>query len=514
MRALLACCAFVLLISCTKDIDGVSRSEPARDGPGAARRGHPPAPAPVAPVPSPPAPTPADPHGLAQVTYLKASSTQAGATFGHGLALSEDTLVVGANAEDGTASGPGGNPAGAPTENSGAVHVFRRVGDSWQQEARLEASRPQAHAGFGCSVAISGDTLAVGAMGANRSSGAVHVYRRTGSSWTEEAYLDPSLYGDGGLFGMNVALSGDLLAVSAPMDASTATGIDGHRGHGALWSGAVYVFRRSGSSWVLDAYIKASNASAGDRFGYGLALSGNTLAVGAYWEGSAARGIDGDQSNDDAPYSGAVYVFRRAGSVWVQEAYIKASNAETRDSFGLNVALSGDTLAVGAHTEHSSARGVGGDQSSNDLQASGAAYVFRRTGSSWAQEAYIKASNTGAGDFFGMQVALSGDILAVGAMNERSAATGVNGDQADDSARRSGAVYMFRRTGSSWAQTAYLKASNTGAGDEFSNEIALSPGMLAVSAPHEDSAATGVNGNQHDESAADSGAVYLFRLPR
>jgi len=502
MRALSTCAALVISMSCEQSTGGVSRSEPASDSPGAARVVGTPTHASRVPVPPSPAPTPTPAlHGIAQVAYIKASRTEAGADLGSSMALFEDTLVVGARAEDGAATGAGGDHAGDSKQDSGAVYVFRGAGSSWTQEARLQPSNLDAGEHFGGSVALFGDTLAVGAVSKDQSRGAVYVFRRTGSSWTQEAYLEASHRDAGELFGFQVALSGDLLAVSAPGERSTATGVNGDQtSNGAAWSGAVYIFRHTGSSWAPEAYIKASNASSQDRFGYGLALSGDTLAVGAHWEGSAARGINGDQNNDDAPVSGAVYVFRRTSASWVQEAYIKASNADVRHFFGLKVALSGDTLAVGAHTERSNTRG-----------ASGAAYVFRRTGSSWAQEAYLKASNTDRREyFFGMQVALAGDRLAVGAWNDSSAATGVVGKQANSIARRTGAVYMFRRAGSSWTETAYIEASNTAAGDLFGDEIALSPGTLAVSAPSEDSAATGVNGDQNDDSATDSGAVYLF----
>lgn len=515
VRALRVCVALVILNSCTMNTDGVSRSETAENGPDGARVVRTPrhahsAPAPAPSSPAPPS-TPAALHGLAQVAYIKASSTEAGAFFGISIALFEDTLVVGAPREGGVVPGAEGNPASDSKEDTGAVYVFGRKGSSWTQQARLEAPDPDVYDVFGESVALFGDTLAVGAGGKDRSRGAVYVFRRTGSSWTQEAYLVASHRDPGDHFGVKVALAGNLLAVSAPGEASTATGIDGDQAkNGARLSGAVYIFRRTGSSWVPEAYLKASNAGERDGFGLDLALSGDTLAVGACRESSAARGINGDQNNDDAPHSGAVYVFRRTNSSWVQEAYIKASNADARDFFGRRVALSGDTLAVGAPSERSNARTVGGDQSNNDVHASGAVYVFRRTGSSWAQEAYLKASNNDAGDVFGSQLALAGDLLAVGAWNESSAATGVGGNQADNRADASGAVYMFRRTGSSWAQTDYIKASNTGAGDRFGDEIALSPSMLAIGTPYEDSAATGVNGNQNDESAKHSGAVYLF----
>ena len=129
------------------------------------------------------------------------------------------------------------------------------------------------------------------------------------------------------------------------------------------------------------------------------------------------------------------------------------------------MAVSGDTVVVGAIGEDSNATGVNGDQSDNSATDSGAAYVFVRSGTNWSQQAYLKASNTGAGDHFGISVAVSGDTVVVGAHGEDSNATGVNGNQSDNSAIDSGAAYVFVRSGTNWSQQAYLKASNTGADD-------------------------------------------------
>jgi len=267
-------------------------------------------------------------------------------------------------------------------------------------------------------------------------------------------------------------------------------------------------------------YFKASNTEAGDSFGYIVALSGdgNTLAVGAESEDSFASGIGGAETNDLAVDSGAVYVFVRDGmGAWSQQAYVKASNTGTGDSFGSSVALSGDgnTMAVGASLEDSGATGIGGP-ADNYASDSGAAYVFVRDGmGAWSQQAYVKASNTGASDEFGVSVALSGDgnTLAVGARDEDSNATGIGGAEADDSASDSGAVYVFVRDGiGAWSQQAYLKASNTDANDQFGQRMALNGdgNTLAVTALFEDSNATGVGGTDASDSAVDSGAVYIY----
>jgi hypothetical protein len=258
-------------------------------------------------------------------------------------------------------------------------------------------------------------------------------------------------------------------------------------------------------------YVKASNSDGywdewgwqGDQYGYAVAISGDTLVVGANIEASTAAGIDGDQTNNQVEGSGAVYVYRRTNGVWAQEAYLKPSNSsfESEELFGESVAIDGDTVVVGAPGEESSSTGIDGDQSTHDAWSSGAVYVFQRAGSSWTQQAYIKASNTGLYDWFGMSVALSGDTLAVGAPHERSSAIGIDQDQANDDAYFSGAVYVFQRTGSIWTQQAYIKASNTDAYDHFGMRVALSGDTLAVGAPGEQSASTGIDGDDTDNSA-------------
>src|SRR5258705_5108812 len=131
----------------------------------------------------------------------------------------------------------------------------------------------------------------------------------------------------------------------------------------------------------------------------------------------------------------------------IQQAYIKASNTGTFDFFGRAIAVSGNTVVIGADLEDSSASGVNGNQNNEDSSSSGAAYVFVRNGSTWSQQAYLKASNTDSPDSFGHSVAISGDTIIVGAPNEGSSATGVNGDQFNNGALLSGAVYVFTRSG-------------------------------------------------------------------
>ncbi len=266
-------------------------------------------------------------------------------------------------------------------------------------------------------------------------------------------------------------------------------------------------------------YFKASNTETDDYFAYSLTLSadGNTLVLGASGEDSSATGVGGNQSDNSAVDSGAVYVYTRSGSTWSFEEYIKASNTETNDLFTYSLALSadGNTLVVSAPGESSNATGVGGTQSNNSASNSGAVYVYTRSGSTWSFEEYIKASNTETGDYFGSSLALStdGNTLGIGAYYERSNATGVGGNQSDNSETGSGAVYVYTRSGSAWSFEEYIKASNTEANDNFAYfSLALSAdgNTLVVGASGEDSNATGVGGDQSDNSASNSGAAYVY----
>jgi len=468
---------------------------------------------------------------IAQQAYLKASNTGDFDLFSASVAISGDTVVVGAHQEDSGATGVNGDQSDGSVPQAGAAYVFARSGGTWTQQAYLKASNTGSTSDwFGISVAVSGGTVVVGAVGEDSNatgvngnqadnngvnSGAAYVFVRSGGTWTQQAYLKASLNGISDSFGTAVAISGDTIVVGASAEDSNTTGVNGNQADNSTTdSGAAYVFVRSGGAWTHQAYLKASNTGASDNFGQRLAVSGDTLVVGAWQEDSNATGVNGDQTNNSATDSGAAYVFERSGSTWTQQAYLKASNtdpsgAAITDLFGWSVAVSGDTVVVGAYQEDSSATGVNGNQANNDIGNSGAAYVFVRSGGVWTQQAYLKASNTGSLDLFGYSVAVSGDTVLVGAYNEASNATGVNGNQADNSATQTGAVYVFARNGVTWTQVAYLKSSTTGS-DAFGYFLALSGDSAVIGARNEDSNATGVNGDQTNNSSTESGAAYVF----
>ncbi|MCA8942039.1 MAG: FG-GAP repeat protein, partial [Planctomycetes bacterium] len=274
-------------------------------------------------------------------------------------------------------------------------------------------------------------------------------------------------------------------------------------------TGSAYVFGRGAGGWTEQAVLRAAGAEPIDLFGASVAIDGDTIVVGATGEDGGLPGIDPDGSDNTKARSGAAYVFVRTGTTWAQQAYIKASNPSGSDYFGTSVAVFGDTAIVGAPLEDSSANGIDGDQGGGAADA-GAAYVFVRTGGTWTQQAYVKAAHSGAGDLFGSSVAIDGTTAVVGAPGEDSAATGVNGSQTNNASNAAGAAYVFVHDGTSWSQQAFLKASNTGGGDEFGKSVSVFGDEIAVGANSEDSSSLDINVGESDNSDSNSGAVYVF----
>lgn len=477
------------------------------------------------------------PETIELEAYVKPEPVNEWWLFGAAVAISGNTVVIGSGAQ-----------FLARTTNRALVFVREEGG--WTQQALLRGHNSEdlwdtsigyGNDGFGYSVDISGDTIVVGApyeagsaTGVNGPddndapyAGSAYVFTRSGDTWTQEAYIKASNAEAHDGFGESVAISGDTIVVGAPDERSSATGVNGdHDDNGSAYAGAAYVFTRDGDEWSQQAYLKAHNTEPDhpvwefiDAFGACVDVSGDTIVVGAPGESGSAGGVNGPDNND-AYLSGAAYVFTRIGDEWSQQAYLKSfeeTHQKSGDFFGGSIAVDHDTIVVGATGEDSPARGVDEPVDSEFASDSGAAYVFTRSGDTWSQQAYLKASNTewsdvGESDFFGSGVAILGDAVVVGALEEDSDAMGVNGDQDNNHAYASGAVFLFRRTGTTWGQEAYLKASNTEAEDNFGFAVALGPDLLVVGSPFEDSDATGLNGNQADNSAPDKGAAYVYRI--
>jgi hypothetical protein len=421
---------------------------------------------------------------------------------------------------------------------------------------------------FGSSVALSrdGNVLAVaahfessGATGIDGDqidesipqAGAVYVFERTGSRWAQQAYVKASNtgragagdeFGDGDQFGYSLALSADgrTMAVGAITEDSAARGVDGDQlDDSATSSGAVYVFVNEGRGWAQQAYIKASNSEEGDLFGFaiGLSASGDTLVASSYDEDGGTRLINGPDDNT-ANAAGALFVFERERGHWSQTTYLKGSRIERTDQLGYSVAISddGNTIASGLGDEDCLLPGVNPRGCDNDSDARiggnvwvGAAYVFVRSADTWIEQAFIKASNPRPYNSYGVKIALSGDgnTLAVPAYLEDEGVRGIFGPEVYqlmivpnldpwraglNQAVESGAVYLYTRDASEWSQRAYIKAPNADIGDEFGSALALSVDgrLLAVGAHNEGGASRGQGGDLEDNSAPESGAVYLY----
>ena len=423
---------------------------------------------------------------VAQQAYIKASNSEANDSFGWSVAVSGETVVVGAPGEDSNATGVNGDQSNNAAPQRGAAYVFVRNGTTWTQQAYLKPTPISAL--FGSSVAIHGDTIVVGSAdpyGISVSSPNVFVFVRSGATWSDEAIITRPAGTSGDHFGI-VTVSGDTIAIS---DYSENTVVPPFGS--IVQVGAVYIYTRRSGAWSMQTKLRASNARASDYFGISLAVSGDTLVAGGIGDSSNATGVNGDQTNTSKSFAGAAYVFVRNGSVWTQQAYLKASNTDANDQFGFSVAASGDSIAVGARYEASNATSINGNQADNSLASSGAAYVFVRNGSTWTQQAYLKASNSVFNAWFGDRIAMSGDSIVVGArVNE--------------------AAYLFTRNGAAWTQTAFLRSSNDDPFDGFGFSVGVSGDIVIASSYSEDSTATGINGNQLNNGALQSGAAYAF----
>ncbi len=433
-------------------------------------------------------------------TYLKTGDPEADDVFGTSVSISGDTMVVGAPKED----SDGSSEADNSSLDSGAVFVFvRNNNNGWFQQAYIKASNVGDDDSFGNSVSISGDTLVVGAPfedsdgsseGDNSSdnAGAVYVFTRSAGSWTQQAYLKASNADIGDQFGSSVAVNDDSLVVGALAEASDGSS---DADNSMAGSGAAYVFIRNGTAWSQQAYLKASNVGIDDNFGSHVAINNDTVVVAATGEDS-----DGSSEADNSmSAAGAAYVYTRAGTVWSQQSYLKASNPDADDAFASSTSVDDDTIVIGASGESSD----GSSEADNSVSGSGAAYVFTRTGSAWTQQAYLKASNIDAADGFGNSIAVQSDDLVVGAANE----AGDGSDETDNSAANAGAVYFFTRSAGVWTQQNYIKPFNTEAGDNFASSLDIDDGLIVVGAINEDS--DRINGQNN--AAESSGAGYIYQ---
>jgi len=345
--------------------------------------------------------------------------------FGASVAISGDLALIGADLDD---------DAG---DRSGSAYIFARSGQTWSEQAKLTALDAEKWDQFGSSVAASGNTAVVGAPGDDdrgTGSGSAYVFIRNGDTWIQQAKLNALDAAEWDGFG-SVAISGDTVVV------------------GASGSGSAYVFVRSGTTWIQQAKLRAPDAAAGNNFGVSVAVSSDSVVVGAYFD------------SDGGHRSGSAYVFVRSGATWSQQAKLLASDASEDDNLGKSVSISDDTVVVGA---------TGDDHAGN---WSGSAYVFVRGGTTWGQQAKLTASDAEAVEWYGSSVAVSGDTVVVGA---------VSGD--NNQGDSSGSAYVFVRNGTTWNQQVKLIASDAEASDSFGYSVAVSGDAVVVGAIGDDDA--------------------------
>jgi FG-GAP repeat len=371
-----------------------------------------------------------DPLLIKKHQKLTAIDAAAGDRFGDSVAISGDTIVVGAAFDDDSG------------DASGSAYVFVRSGLTWTQEAKLTADDGAVGDRFGDSVAISGDTIVVGAEfddGVGDASGSAYVFVRSGTNWSEQEKLTASDAAAGDRFGKSIAFSGDTIVVGAAFDDDSGAS-----------SGSAYVFVRSGTNWSEQEKLTASDAAAGDGFGHSVAISGDTIVVGATFEGVASN-------------LGSAYVFVRSGTSWTQDAKLTAHDGVAGDEFGDSVATNGDTVVVGGpHNENAGSR-------------IGSVYVFVRSGpTNWPLQQEL--TGDAGDDHFGKSVAISGDTVAVGA----------NWD--GDKFFRSGSAFVFVRSGTTWTQEAKLIADDRAALDRLGGSVSVSGKTVVMGVSWDDDA--------------------------
>ncbi|HEX7312418.1 MAG TPA: Calx-beta domain-containing protein [Pyrinomonadaceae bacterium] len=382
---------------------------------------------------------------------LEASDGAAQDSLGFAVAVSGDTAVVGAPAD-----AVGANP------RQGSAYVYVRNGSTWTQQQKLTAGDGIANDEFGYAVAIQGDTIFVGRhftqAGNNaRTRGAVYVYTRSGTTWTQSAtLLTPSDAADGDLFGSSLAVDNDTLVVGALQKNNATT----------FFQGAAYVFTGAGATWTQQAKLLANDGGFANFFGVSVAVGGDTAVVGA----TGQAGISADSGR------GSAYVFTRSGSAWSQQQKLLASDGAAGDAFGFSVGVSGETAVVGSRLDN--VNGVGGQ---------GSVYVFTRSGTVWSEQQHLfGVEATQRNDTFGGSVAIEGDTIAVGSPAHEIVPGIAN----------HGAVYVFTRSGTTWTRQQKLIHSDP-APDALGTSVALDGTTVVAGAPSKNSA---------------RGAAYVFAI--
>lgn len=360
-----------------------------------------------------------DPSVWSQEALLLPASADPLDKIGERVAISGDTVILGAPLDDDTAT------------DSGAAYIYTRSGTTWTLEQKLKASDAQANDGDNTTAfAISGDTAVIGLQDEDTtalSAGSIYVFTRSGTTWTEQQKIQASDAAENDRFGVSVGIDGDTIVVGANYEDDTYSN-----------AGSVYVFTRSGTTWTQQQKIQPSDVAAFDEFGYSVAISGDTIIAGSVWD---------DDTNSG---SGSAYIFTRSGTTWTQQQKLTASVSEASARFGTAVTIDGDSAAVGVPFENVSS-----------VSDSGAVYIFTRSGTTWSEQQRIPHPSPGANDHFGKSIDIDSNNIIIGAEN------------IDSPSSNSGKAYIYKRGGSTWNLYSTLQGSNTDENDGFGSGVGI-----------------------------------------
>lgn len=398
---------------------------------------------------------------------LRGSDLVPGDAFGRSVAAHGDVVVMGA---------PGVEETEAAFD-TGAVYIVTRKAETWgAEDFRLTASDAKPKDGFGAAVAVSGDTVIVGVPDADdkgENSGAAYVFKREGSSWTEEAKLAPSNASTKEKFGRSVAVEAGTAVIGMWRDRDNSVDIPDTLLDKAYGQGSVFVFERLSDGWQETAKLipeTLTQDGVEDGFGHEVALSGGYIVVGAEYSD-----VDGVED------AGVAYVFRREGANWVEEAQLNASDSVKEMHFGAAVAISQNTIIVGAPGDYNKFLD---DSKENDY---GAAYVFVRSSEGWLEQAKLEPELRQLGDGYGGSVSIQGDRILVGA------------PLSDETVTNQGAAYLYQRSGSSWTLKEKYFAKDGISNDIFGGPLALGDDYAIIGAP-----------GQCTKVGCSVGAAYIF----
>lgn len=368
--------------------------------------------------------------------------------FGSSVAISGNTAIIGAVWDD-----------FGPNSAQGSAYIFVRVGGAWVEQQKIFAPDGADGDEFGWRVAVSGETAIVGAWKSDLPGGFIqgsaYIFVRNGTAWTLQQKITAPDAASNDMFGSSVAISGETVIVGAEQDD---IGTNNNQG-------SAYVFVRSGTAWTLQQKLTVADGSAFDAFGGGIAMSGETAIIGASGDDVGAN------SNQ-----GSAYVFVRNGTTWSQQQQLTAADGAAQDTFGYSLAISGETVIVASLFD---------DVGANVDQ--GSAYIFVRNGSVWTQQQKLTAADGAANDWLGWGVGISGETAIIGS------------PRSDVSATNQGAAYTFVRSGSTWTQLQKIVAPDAAANDEFGQAVGMSGETAVVGARLK---AIGSNTQQ--------GAAYFF----